>query len=1107
MYAIELRFLGPPQIMRDGQPVTVQRRKSLALLAYLAVSQQGHTRDELATLLWPDLDQSHGHMVLRSVLADLHRTLGAELLSLSGDRVTLCCGPDITVDVLRFRAFVTQAAEHHPTSRSLCEACVAALNEAVVLYQANFLAGFTLADAVEFDAWQTIQTETLCLELASVLEKLAYGLAEWGRYDDAINAARRWLTHDPLNEAAHRALIEFHGRAGDRAAAARQFTECARILQAELGVAPGPETAALHEAVRAGRGGALSAAPASPPAPLADLPADPTPFIGRQAELRLLAERLADPACRLLTVLGPGGIGKTRLAIQAARRAREQFRQAVCFVDLAPLASAELLSTAILRQVHAPRGAAEPDAYLLDYLTDKQILLVLDNYEHLLSGPESDRRDGYGLVTKLVTAAPDVKLLITSRSRLNVRAEWLAPLGGMQIPQDLDCRDDLNHPLSPQQATEVVTADLEHCSATSLFLACVRRIRPDFQPTEADAPCIVRICQLLGGMPLAIELAAAWTRTLGLAEIERELASGLALLQSTARDAPPRHRSMTAAFDHSWRLLAPRQRSILRQLAVFRGGFTREAAHAVTGATMADLASLADASWLWLAPSGRYEIHELTRQYCAEKLAAEHERELGETPDRVRDRHAAHFLAYLKTQPEAVSTWQDRFQPLLPDGDNFNEIWRRSIARGEFEKLRDLLAIVSYEDASVHAKFQLLEPAQRMLQARLATEAAGPQRAEAAVFMARLLLRRARCYWQVGKLAQAAADITGGLRLLESLPHTPGRSETRLNLRMIQARLQDDLGDFTAAIPLRSELLAELPQIQAELWPYQPDRALPYWQAEIISASFHSFYRLGRYEEAERATRQGLQLFAAMPWACNAIALVNLGTIHFLRGEYDAALRLGIESLHANQAHGQQAFGLVSLLAMAQAEAALGRLAEARGHYQRVQTAARALDRPALFVRSLAGLADLDLTLGRPAKARETFAEMRAFCAQNALEWGELLALAWVGSGRAALALGDRPAAEAAFGRALRCRDRFAITTLEAIAGLAQAHATGARGVELAAFAAAHPAASFSVRQAMARLLAECAAESPADQFAAMTERGRARELNQLIDELALNVD
>ena len=189
-----------------------------------------------------------------------------------------------------------------------------------------------------------------------------------------------------------------------------------------------------------------------------------------------------------------------------------------------------------MQTLRAPRPATDPDDTLLDYLADKRLLLVLDNYEHLLSGPGEDRRDGYGLVTKLVVAAPDVKLLITSRSRLNVTAEWLAPLEGMQAPPEHPAHDGAgangssvetigrtwSESAMPGETPELPSEPLQplaHYSAAALFLACARRLRPNFEPTTDDAEHIGRICRLLGGMPLGIELAAAWTRTLSLAEI------------------------------------------------------------------------------------------------------------------------------------------------------------------------------------------------------------------------------------------------------------------------------------------------------------------------------------------------------------------------------------------------------------------------------------------------------------------------------------------------------------------------------------------------------------------------------------------------------------
>ncbi len=292
---------------------------------------------------------------------DLNATLGKGWVEAEGDQIALRVEPGLRVDIERFHAALAQVAGHsHPPHR-LCDACLAHLAEAAGLYTADFLVGFTLEDAAGFDDWQTFQTESLRLELAGALERLAQGLAGRQDFGPAITHARRWLALDPVHEPAHRLLMKLHAWAGDRAAAARQYQECVKVMQAELGIDPEPETTALLEAIRGGTAGEPAPnLPFSPsPTLLHNLPADPTPFIGRETELAQVAGRLADPACRLLTVLGPGGMGKTRLAIQAARGQTEVFAHGVFFVDLAAVASTDFLAAAIVRALPIPASGAD----------------------------------------------------------------------------------------------------------------------------------------------------------------------------------------------------------------------------------------------------------------------------------------------------------------------------------------------------------------------------------------------------------------------------------------------------------------------------------------------------------------------------------------------------------------------------------------------------------------------------------------------------------------------------------------------------------------------------------------------------------------------------
>ena len=472
--------------------------------------------------------------------------------------------------------------------------------------------------------------------LLHCLETLAGQAVAEHDIQPAIVFTRRIVEIEPWREAAQRRLIELLAESGQRAAALKQYEICRQVLLEELGVEPEVETTTLFEAVRTGAAVSPSIAPAH------NLPSDPTPFVGREAELAQVAGHLADPACRLLTLLGPGGIGKTRLAIQDARAQVAGFTDGVWFVDLAPVTSADLLASTILHGLSVHASGVDAQLQLVDYLRDKQLLLVLDNFEHLLAATD--------LLADLLRSASRLKLLVTSRVRLNLPQEWLLPLAGLDLPAPRDGADlgeEQDDSAEPNAAPRSTAPALARYGATALFVDRARRLQPDFRASGKEAVAILRICQLLDGMPLAIELAAAHTRSLSLEKIAQELEHGLQLLSTSVRDVPERQRSMTAAFAHSWRLLSEHQRSILRQASIFQGSWTANAAKAVTGAARADLEELIDASWLRLGADGRYVMHELTRQYCAEKLAAEHHGVTGEVADRVRDRHAAWYRSLL----------------------------------------------------------------------------------------------------------------------------------------------------------------------------------------------------------------------------------------------------------------------------------------------------------------------------------------------------------------------------------------------------------------------------------------------------------------------------
>ena len=398
-----------------------------------------------------------------------------------------------------------------------------------------------------------------------------------------------------------------------------------------------------------------------------DHPLQPTSFVGRAVELAELTALLADPACRLLTLIGPGGIGKTRLAIRAAAEVQDCFRNGVCFAALQAVSGVDYVVSALADALHLKfYGAESPRNQLLRHLRSQELLLILDNFEHLL--------DSADLLTAMLETAPRVKLLVTSRETLNLREEWLRVVPTMQFPGD-----------EPD-------VDLEDYDATRLFIERARQARGDFRANR-ERQHIFRICRLVDGLPLAIELAAARIRTLSCAQIASEIQQSLDVLATSLRNVPERHRDMYAVFEPCWNRLTQAERQIFMGLSVFRGGFEREAAQQVTGASAAMLATLVDKSLLRLSPSGRYEMHELVRQFAEARLA--------ETPDQweqVKDHHAAYFSAFLhQREPDLNGAGQLlALADIRPELDNIRIMWRRAVAQGQWDTVAQSLHTLAF---------------------------------------------------------------------------------------------------------------------------------------------------------------------------------------------------------------------------------------------------------------------------------------------------------------------------------------------------------------------------------------------------------------------------
>ena len=377
--------------------------------------------------------------------------------------------------------------------------------------------------------------------------------------------------------------------------------------------------------------------PVSVSSPLkADLPVPPTPLIGRERELKTVIQQLNDHHCRLLTLTGPGGVGKTRLALEIAHQLQDVFENGVYFIELAGVNSPDFIVYAIANKLGlVSSGSDDPRDQLSNFLHGKQMLLVLDNLEHL--------QKGVGLLGELLERTEKIKLLTTSRESLNLRAEWVFGVQGWPLPHD---------PL----ATEIETS-----SAVKFFARCSKQARVDFELKDEERSSVLRICQLVEGLPLGIELAATWVRVLSCAEIAQEIERSINFLSTSVRDVPERHRSMEAVFNHSWDLLNEAEQNVFMKLSIFRGGFTREAAEQVAGGTLPLLFALTDKSLLYRPDAERFDLHDLLRQFARERLLAS-----GDF-DNTSNRHLKYFLEFVEQAESNLQGgkqlyWLDRLE-------------------------------------------------------------------------------------------------------------------------------------------------------------------------------------------------------------------------------------------------------------------------------------------------------------------------------------------------------------------------------------------------------------------------------------------------------------
>jgi predicted ATPase/DNA-binding SARP family transcriptional activator/Flp pilus assembly protein TadD len=852
---LAIHLLGGFQLLSRGEPVPVRSARVVLLLARLVLSRRAPlSRTQLASLFWPESSDAQARTNLRKVLLELRRALPGADRVLATEGPSLVWRPDHSchVDVEEFEQAASRASS------------AADLEAAVGLYRGDLLPGF-------YEDWVLAERERLRQLYLSLLDRLVDALEAEGNYERAVLYARKLLDADPVREDVYRHLMRLHVLMGDRAEAVRTYHRCAASLRQELDVDPSPATREaytrlLHADTRLPE--EISPPPARAPH---NLPTILPSFVGRDAEVAEVTDLVG--RSRLVTLTGPAGCGKTRLALRVAEGLLEVYPEGVWLVDCVPLGEPALLPHTVaavlgVREEHGRRL----EETLASALASRALLIVLDNCEHVAEACA-------GLVAFLLTRCPRIRVLATSRQPLLVPGEivWRVP------------------PLAaPPTCDRVTPEEAERYEAVRLFVERATAVQPAFRLTSRTAPLACEICRRLDGLPLAIELAAARVRVLTLHQIATRLHGLVRLLETRGPAVSPRHRSLEAALDWSYALLSEPEQRLLRRLGVFAGGWTLEAAEAVCAGedlpapeVLDRLAELVDKSFVLVDTQegeARYRLLEVVRQYCCAKLDA-----AGETAA-YRARHLRYYLQLV-----------EEVQPRLWGSDQVT--WLAWV-EGHHDNIRAALAHALDHDPATGLR--LAAGLWRFWKLR-------NHGSEGRRWLAHLLqaapapsVDRARALHGLGYLTSdsgdhgtARAQVEEAVALFQALGDLPGKARALTTLGIIAGRQ----GDYASARRYHEESLSLYGELSQSL-----GAAYALNNLGLVRANE------GDEAGAQAAFEESLAIFRREGDLRGVgIALTNLGSVLHRRGELQAARAALEESLAVKSELGETR-GLVVLL-------------------------------------------------------------------------------------------------------------------------------------------------------------------------------------------------
>ena len=993
---VRLTLLGQSVAHTAGATIPCASKKAFALFAFLALDRRKHSRRALAALFWGTRDNEAALASLRATLFRLPAPL-AKCLAIERDALALSDAAALSCDVASF-ATLAQSAD---ASR---------LQDAAALYTGHLLQNFDADATPEFDDWLNRERAQLKQAAYQVFDRVVAAQYEQlartvpsspnHAYETAVALAQRWLMLEPAAERAHRWLIRVYLASGQSEAAHAQFDLCQRALAVAEGRGPSAETRALVSA--SAFGAQVETAPR--PSEVAErnaegatvAPVAATSFVGRIEEVAALSRLLGDPACRLITLHGLGGVGKTRLAHAVASGVAAQFAHGVTWVALEgverPDAVADTIALALGLELGSRTTARD---VLMQSLRAQQRLLILDNFEHLLGTPSVvPENDPVDLLLTLLRAAPGVRCIVTSRETLGVQEEWVYSLEG------------LAYSITAPHGTDTAG----NLPAVELFAQRARQVYLGFS-LAGELPHVLRICKQVDGLPLGIELAAAWVRTIPCAEIAQELERGSEVQASRQRNRPPRHQSLRAVIEFSWRLLTREQQEVLAALSTFHAGFTRDAAGHVALASLRLLSALVDKALVRRSSDSRFSLHPLVRRFAAEKLARSRSRRTI-----TRARHAEHYRRLLCNQSCVLfgANHAHARQLLEEDLDNIRAGWQALIEGGDAKAVceagRPLCLILD--------RLGLYDEWTRTFDHALATfpltSAIDSRSAHC-----QLLIAAANGHWRRGDVARAK---TYGSRLAEAIGATNQANELAA-LHKLSGLIERDVGDLVAALhhlrqgakaaELGGDLVAQA-QLANEIGVIHFRRGNLQDAHEAFTmnlrkceaagnifdapTALHNVgycdLELGRFDDADQAFNQAWKLFHDRADARGeAMVLASLGILARRRGDLTRAHELARTSLALAERIGNIGAVADATDDLAQVLEKLGDLPQAEILYERALGMARDLGQAHLECFVLLHLARAQAAAKRATASAATWREALRLACEHDFQMGRLLGL------------------------------------------------------------------------------------------------------------------